>query len=93
MFFQGSRYENVPEDLYEGPSGRTIRYKRIRFIPHTTANLAHVLRQGERLDHLAFLAFREPDRFWRICDANLAMWPPDLVSRPHVRILIPPAKD
>jgi hypothetical protein len=92
MFLQGSRYESVSEDLYRASSGRAIRYKRIRFIPHTSANLAHVLRQGERLDHLAYLAYGDPELFWRICDANVAMWPPDLMSRPHDRILIPPAK-
>jgi hypothetical protein len=48
--------------------------------------------QDERLDNIAFLAYREPDRFWRICDANLAMWPADLVADVGDRILIPPAK-
>jgi hypothetical protein len=91
MFFPGSRYETVPEDVVATPHG-AVRFKRIRFIPATPADLAHRLTQGERPDHLAFLAYREPDRFWRICDANLVMWPPDLVADVGARILIPPAK-
>lgn len=91
MFFQGSRYETVPEAVADSPQG-PVRYKRIRRIPPTPAEAAHTVTQGERLDNIAFLAYREPDRFWRICDANLAMWPPDLVAEPGDRILIPPAK-
>jgi hypothetical protein len=91
MFFKGSRYERVPEDTYVDQSGRAIRYKRIRFIPPTPASLAHQVAQGERLDHIAFLAYRDAERSWRICDANEAMWPPDLVAEIRARILIPPA--
>jgi hypothetical protein len=91
MFVQGSRYETVPEDVLATPNG-TVRYKLIRFVPPTPATLAHVVAQDERLDRLAFLAYREPDRFWRICDANLAMWPPDLVTEVGRQLLIPPAR-
>jgi hypothetical protein len=91
MFFKGSRYENVPEDVLATPSGGAIRYKRTRFIPPTPARLVHQLVQGERLDHLAFLAYRDPERSWRIADANFATWPPDLVTEVGARVLIPPA--
>src|SRR3712207_7493402 len=60
------------------------RPPRSTLFPYTTlfrSTLVHVVAQDERLDQLAFLAYREPDRFWRIADANLAMWPPDLVER------------
>ena len=92
MFFQGSRYEDVPEDVLTAPTHGSVRYKRVRWIPPTPASLAHVLVQGERLDQLAFLAYRDPERFWRICDANFATWPPDLVAEVGARVLIPPAK-
>jgi hypothetical protein len=91
MFDQGSRYESVPEDFLDTPRG-PVRYKLIRFIPPTPATLAHVVTQGERLDQLAFLAYREPERFWRICDANRAMWPPDLVLEAGRLLLVPPAR-
>lgn len=91
MFVQGSRYETVPEGVLATPTG-TVRYKLIRFIPPTPATLTHVVAQDERLDLLAFLAYREPDRSWRICDANQAMWPPDLVAEVGRALLIPPAR-
>jgi hypothetical protein len=90
MFFKGSRYEDVPEDVLATPAG-PVRYKRVRFIPPTPARLAHLLVQGERLDHLAFLAYQDPERSWRIADANFATWPPDLVTEIGARVLIPPA--
>jgi hypothetical protein len=92
VFFRGSRYETVGEDAYTDRTGQVIRYKRIRFIPNTPAQLAHVVLQGERVDHVAFLAYRDPERFWRICDANLVMRPDELVEQPGARILIPQAK-
>ena len=91
MFVQGSRYETVPEDVLTTPDG-AVRYKLTRFVPPTSATLVHVVAQDERLDQLAFLAYREPERFWRIADANLAMWPPDLVARVGRALLIPPAR-
>jgi hypothetical protein len=93
MFFKGSRYEKVPETQFTEPGGRIIRYKRIRFIPFTPASLGHTVLQGQRLDHIAFTYYRDPERFWRICDANLAMWPDDLVGQNGRVILIPPSAD
>jgi hypothetical protein len=91
MFVQGSRYETVPEGVLTTPAG-PIRYKLIRFVPPTPATLVHVVTQDERLDQLAFLAYREPDRFWRICDANLAMWPLDLTAEVGRALLVPSAR-
>ena len=91
MFFQGSRYETVPEAVADSPHG-PVRYKRIRFIPPTPAEAAHMVTQDERLDNIAFLAYREPDRFWRICDANLAVWPEELTAQPGRVLDIPAAE-
>lgn len=90
MFFKGSRYASVTDLVFTDPDGREARYKKTRFIPETRAQAAHLVREGERLDHLANLYYRDPERFWRICDANLAMWPEDLVSVAGRAVLIPP---
>jgi len=92
MFFRGSRYEDVPEANFTRPDGLVARYKLIRFIPATSAHLAHGVVRGERSDHLAALAYRDPERFWRICDANVVMRPEALTAEVGARILIPPAK-
>jgi hypothetical protein len=92
LFFQGSRYANVGEDQLSDGKGREIGYKKVRFIPETRAQMAHIVNQGERLDHLAHRYLRDPERFWRICDVNRAMWPDDLVAEAGRTILIPPSE-
>ncbi len=89
MFFKGSRYESVENHEIKDASGRAILYKKIRFIPRQRTVAVHTVREGERLDHIAHNHYRDPERFWAICDANSAMWPDDLVARPGRRILIP----
>ena len=80
MFFKGSRYENVPDNQYTDASGRTIVYKLVRYIAPTPPVQGHKVVAEQRLDAIAQQYYRDPERFWRICDANLAMWPDDLLE-------------
>ncbi len=89
MFFKGSRYAKVETLEITDKGGRTIKYKATRLIPETEPRQAHKVQQGERLDHISYRCFRDPERFWRIADANTAMWSDDLVGEPGKRILIP----
>ena len=89
MFFKGSRYQNVPEHKITDSSGRTVTYKRIRFIPKTPAMFRHRVQQVERLDLISHHYFQDPDAFWCICDANYAMLPDDLTAETGRQILIP----
>ncbi|MFD0119446.1 hypothetical protein ACFVZL_36250 [Streptomyces sp. NPDC058320] len=91
MFFKGSRYEHVPDHTFTDASGRPIRYKTARFIPDTPAYIGHRVVDGERLDHLAWQHYRDPERFWRICDANSALWPPALLEQAAI-VRIPPSE-
>jgi len=91
-FFKGSRYEKVGELEMELADGRLVRYKRTRFVPSTPARRAHVVRGDDRLDLLAFSEYRDPERFWLICDAGDVLWPPDLLSEPGQSIAIPPGE-
>ncbi len=93
MFFKGSRYAKVETLKITDSEGRTIQYKATRFIPETKARLAHKVQRGERMDHIAHRYFRDPERFWRICDANKTLWPDELVSEPGQIILIPSTKE
>ncbi|MCC7173999.1 MAG: hypothetical protein IT159_02290 [Bryobacterales bacterium] len=92
MFFKGSRYAKVDELTWTDPAGREVRYKKIRFIPSTTATVGHIVHQGERLDQIAYRYYRDAERFWRIADANLVMWPAELIEEAGRTILIPPAE-
>ena len=93
MFFKGSRYENVETNMIKDVMGRVIRYKKVRFIPQTEPQQNHIVVQGDRLDNLAYKFFDDPERFWKICDANLALWPDDLLKETGRNILIPSAED
>jgi hypothetical protein len=93
VFFKGSRYEKVAEDELIDDTGRIVRFKKVRLIPETRPQGAHRLQQHERLDHVAHRYYQDAERFWRICDANRAMWPDDLAAEPGTLILIPSAED
>ncbi len=91
MFFKGSRYEKIGTNQITDSAGRVIVYKKIRFIPFTAGVVGYTVKQGERLDQIANRSFRDPQRFWRICDANDAMWPDDLTAVGR-NLAIPPSE-
>jgi hypothetical protein len=91
MFFKGSRYEKVPEATITAADGRVIRYKVTRFIVDPLAVVGHRVQNGERLDQIAWQHFRDAERFWRICDANRALWPDDLLEE-GVVLRVPPSE-
>ena len=93
MFFKGSRYEKVETDRITNAAGQVVRFKKVRFIPDTPARTAVRVIQGERMDHVAHRVYQDPELFWRICDANFALWPPDLVAETGRLIKIPPAEE
>jgi hypothetical protein len=90
VFFKGSRYEKLPTATYVDSSGRSIIYVTTRYIAPTPAFIGHRVTGGERLDLIAYQYFRDSERFWRICDANLAMWPDEIMVMGAV-IGIPPS--
>jgi len=80
MFFKGSRYAKVPQATLTDASGRVVRFTTSRFINDPPAVVGHRVLGGERLDHIAWQHFRDAERFWRIADANRALWPNDLLE-------------
>lgn len=89
MFFKGSRYETVETVSLLDERDRELRYKVVRMIPDAVPRFGYAVAAGDRLDTIAFEVFHAPERFWRICDANRAMWPAELTSRPGRVIGIP----
>jgi hypothetical protein len=94
MFAPTSRYFHVETFSRRQADGRVIAYKRRRFLPRgETLPLLAELRvgQGERLDVLTAPALGDPEQYWRVCDANNAMYPPDLIAAPqqHLRVPVP----
>lgn len=89
MFFRGSRYEGVPTAQLQTADGRTIRYKRMRFIPEVEGTTPYGVEPEDRPDLVAYKVAGDPELFWRLCDANRVMWPPDLTAEPGRIIRIP----
>lgn len=89
MFFRGSRYEHIPEAEIEGPAGRTIRYKRARFIPETAGRLGYIVQEGDRPDLAAYRTIGDPEQFWRLCDVNRVPRPAELTAAAGRRIAVP----
>ena len=92
MFFRGSRYEKVPRLTRVAEDGRVVTYTATRLIPDTPALTGHLVVQGERLDHVAWAQYHDTERYWRICDANLVLWPDDVLEEGSV-INIPSSED
>jgi hypothetical protein len=80
MFFRNSRYVAVPDAIFVDRSGREIVYKRLRPTPLPPVQQGHTVALGERLDRIAFQHYGDPEQFWRIADANLALHPEELTD-------------
>jgi hypothetical protein len=89
MFAPGSRYERVGEATFTQRDGRAVPYKLLRTPPpQAPASQVVQVAEGERLDLIAHRLYGDPEQFWRICDANLALRPGEL-ERPGRRLTIP----
>jgi hypothetical protein len=91
MFAANSRYQSVPTATYTAPDGKQIAYLKRRFVPSPGAFAtitSYVVKGGDRIDNIAAAAFGDPELYWRLCDANLAMRPADLTAAPGVSLRI-----
>lgn len=65
------------------PDGTEVKYLRRRFVP-SPENFAllqeHTVIEGERLDQIAAKYLADPEQFWRLCDANGAIQPNELLE-------------
>lgn len=82
MFSKISRYKKQ-EDVVVGDSeGKRAASKALRLIPKVDGEFLHTVEENDRLDHLAFKYYKQPRKWWRICDANPAfLFPPALLGK------------
>ena len=83
MFESTSRYVRLESATLTTEKGRVILYKKRRFLPQRDD--MSVLQEvavvaGDRLDHITSRTLGDPEQYWLICDANNAMYPPDLID-------------
>jgi len=94
MFDPTSRYFRIETSTVTTPDGETITYVRRRFLPRGENQplLAEItVNDGDRLDLIAHRNLGAPEAFWRVCDANNAMNPGDLLAEPGetLRVAVP----
>ena len=85
MFESKSRYAQIENATLPKQNGQIVVYKKRRFVPSAEKMpllLEVTVTAGDRLDSIAAKVLGDPEQFWRICDANDAMYPFDLVSEP-----------
>jgi len=90
LFDPSSRYYGIEIAMRE-ERGVTVAFVRRRFLPppdRFQVLQEHVVVDGERLDNIAARHLGDPLLFWRLCDANNAMRPNELVESPGRRLRI-----
>ena len=83
QFAPNSRYYAVPTTTMTLPDGRMLTYLTRRFVPQPerfSLLKQHAVVQNDRLDSLAAHYFNDPVQFWRLCDANRALRPDELIE-------------
>jgi hypothetical protein len=82
-FPPNSRYNASATLTYTFPDGRAVAYLARRFVPRVEqiGSLGtHTVVAGDRLDNLAARHLGDAEQYWRLCDANGAMRPDELVE-------------
>jgi hypothetical protein len=91
MFPITSRYYNTPTAELETAEGKKIKYLRRRFVPppdRFELLLEHAVAEGERVDTITAQYIGDPEQFWRLCDANNAIRPEELIETVGRRLRI-----
>jgi hypothetical protein len=81
-----SRYAKTPTYQVRDRRGRLVTV--VAVPPHREVPLAgyHVLKQGQRIDHLASQYLADDAGYWRIAEANDAMNAERLTEQPVIAI-------
>jgi hypothetical protein len=91
MFAITSRYYSIPTAEFETAAGRKVVYVRRRIVPPPEAFallVEHTVVESDRLDMISAKYFDDPEQFWRICDANGAIRPEELIETVGRRLRI-----
>jgi hypothetical protein len=92
LFESTGRYDRSTVLFWEDTDGRAIAYLSRRFCPQGSSLpvlVDVVTAPGDRLDQIATRTLGDPEQAWRICDANDAMNPVDLVVVPGRTLRVP----
>jgi nucleoid-associated protein YgaU len=94
-FPPNSRYHGATLLKLERGPGETIAYLARRFVPQPGrfgTVQEHTVVQGDRLDLIAAKCLGDPELYWRLCDANGALRPDELIEEIGRRLRITQAE-
>jgi len=86
MFDSRSRYASLTQYTVKDHRGRDVSVVPVPEAPQQTLLGYHILRQGQRLDHLAEKYLDDPVGFWRLCELADVMLPEALTEAKEVAI-------
>ena len=86
MFEKNSRYAKLEPLLLRDERGREVEVTPFAEKPGQTLRGIHVLRQGERSDHLATLYLSNQTGYWRLAELNDAMTAEVLTEMREIKI-------
>lgn len=86
MFDDKSRYKDVEQYEMQDLRGRTVPVVATPEAPIQSILGYHLLKQGQRPDHLAARYLDNAAGFWRIAEANDAMLAEALSEQPEIAI-------
>jgi hypothetical protein len=91
MFSKISRYRKLLNIVATDSKGRSLESKTLRLLPEVTGEFLHTVEEVERLDHMAYKYYKQPKKWWRICDANPEFMSPQalLGKEPIVTAIFP----
>lgn len=82
MFSKISRYRKLPDVVTTDAKGQSLASTDLRLFPEVSGTFLHTVEALDRLDHLAYKYYKQPRKWWRICDANPEfMSPQDLLGK------------
>jgi len=82
MFFKNSRYRQLPDEVTVDVKGRRLLSKSLPLPSKASGTFLHTIEQSDRLDYLAYKYYKQPRKWWRICDANPEFpWPQALLGK------------
>ncbi|MBP6237639.1 MAG: hypothetical protein KA536_15925 [Saprospiraceae bacterium] len=93
-FAPTSRYYGLEISIHTEENGDKKPYIKRRFIAQSDAFQViseHKVQEGDRLDNISYKHLGDPELFWRICDANVALHPLELTDEigKYIKITLP----
>lgn len=86
MFDDASRYKEVVQYEQKDKRGRTVKVVAVPAAPQQSLMGFHLLKKGQKTDHLAGRYLNNATMFWRIASINDVMLPETLSELTEVAI-------